>query len=83
MSRYTHLNKFERENALFSCSRQIYFFFGHNLNRSKSTISREIKRNSFNGEYWPDQAQSACAFCRKNCRPHCRFDSPALYSFVH
>lgn len=83
MSHYTHLTTFEREKILYFCAKgESVSFIARTLHRSKSTISRELKRNSFNGEYWPDQAQSAYASRRKNCHPHYRLDDIALFSFV-
>ena len=83
MSHYTHLTIFEREKILYFRARgKSISFIARNLHRSKSTISRELKRNSFHGEYWPDQAQSAYASRRKNCHPHHRLDNFALFAFV-
>ena len=83
MSHYTHLTTFERENILyFRAQGKSISFIALKLNRSKSTISRELKRNSFNGDYWPDQAQKAYSARRKNSHPHYRFEDLALFSFV-
>lgn len=83
MSHYTHLTTFERENILyFRAQGKSISFIALKLNRSKSTISRELKRNSFNGDYWPDQAQKAYSARRENSHPHYRFEDLALFSFV-
>lgn len=83
MSHYTHLTIFERENILyFRAQGKSISFIALKLNRSKSTISRELKRNSFNGDYWPDQAQKVYSARRKNSHPHYRFEDLALFSFV-
>lgn len=83
MSNYTHLTTFERENILyFRAQGKSISFIALKLNRSKSTISRELKRNSFNGDYWPDQAQKVYSARRKNSHPHYRFEDLALFSFV-
>lgn len=52
MSHYTHLTTFERENILyFRAKGKPISFIANKLGRNTSTISRELKRNSFNGEY--------------------------------
>lgn len=57
MSHYTRLITFEHKNIRCFCPQgKSIFFIALKLNRSKSTISRELKRNSFNDEYWFDQA---------------------------
>jgi IS30 family transposase len=37
------------------------------LNRSRSTITREIKRNTIDGEYRPSKAQKAYRKRKSNC----------------
>lgn len=83
MSHYTHLTTFERENILyFRAKGKSISFIANKLGRSTSTISRELKRNSFNGEYWPDQAEKAYSIRRQKCHSHHRLEDPSLFSFV-
>ena len=47
MSHYTHFTTDEREKILFYLAQSKSFgFIAKELNRSKSSISREVKRNS-------------------------------------
>lgn len=59
MSHYTHFTIAEREKILFSLAQSKSLgFISKELNRSKSSISREIKRNSdTNGIYSPSDAR--------------------------
>lgn len=83
MSHYTHLTISEREMILsFRIQGKSISFIARKLNRSKSTISRELKRNSFNDEYWPSKAQASYHSRREKCRPHHRLENPSLFSFV-
>ena len=50
------------------------------LGRNKSTISRELKRNS--GEYLPSCAQAAYHKRRKKCRPPKLLEQPDLFALV-
>lgn len=52
------------------------------LHRNKSTVSRELKRNSVNGIYLPSAAQKAYLKRRKACRPRHKLDDPVLYRYV-
>ena len=52
------------------------------LHRNKSTISRELKRNSVDKEYIPSIAQSLYQKRRETCQPHCKLDNPVLYQYV-
>ena len=83
MSHYTHLTTFERENILyFRAKGKSISFIANKLGRNTSTISRELKRKSFNGEYWPDQAEKAYSIRRQKCHSHHRLEDPSLFSFV-
>ncbi len=70
MSHYTHFTTEEREKILFYLAQSKSLgFISKQLNRSKSSISREIKRNSDStGDYSPSNAQSKYLKRRKNCR---------------
>ena len=71
MSHYTHFTTVEREKILFFLAQsKSLSFISKELNRSKSSISREVKRNSdANGIYSPSNAQRKYLKRRKNCRP--------------
>ena len=70
MSHYTHFTIAEREKILFFLAQSKSLgFISKELNRSKSSISREIKRNSdANGIYSPSDAQRKYLKRRENCR---------------
>lgn len=65
---YHHLTTFERAKIGFLLE---YGFsqtsIAEHLGRSRSTISREIKRNSQNGKYKPEKAQQKYKSRRANC----------------
>ena len=78
---YKHLSITERELLL------IYLVQGKSrcqiaklLGRSKSTISRELARNS--NEYLPSKAQKRYKRQRKKCRPHKILENPDLFALV-
>ena len=83
MCHYNHLTLFEREKIM-------YFFAQHYsiskiaslLQRNKSTISREIRRNTSNGFYQPVEAQHMYVQRRMACRPKKRLDNPELCQYV-
>ncbi len=52
------------------------------LHRSKSTISRELKRNCKNTEYLPSAAQQEYEKRRKRSRRHKLLEDPRLYKYV-
>ena len=76
MCHYTHLTPFEREKILFFLAEgKSITEIAHLLNRSKSTISRELRRNA------APAGQPMCPYCpltahalykqrREACRPH-------------
>ena len=71
MSHYTHFTTDEREKILFYLAQSKSFgFIAKKLSRSKSSISREIKRNlEIDGSYSPSYAQKQYLARRKNCKP--------------
>ena len=83
MSHHKHLTLLERE--------MIFLFYNLGLSisliatlmmRNKSTISRELKRNSENGRYIPSVAESKYHNRRCNCKPKCKLDNPELFELV-
>ena len=64
--RYTHLNQEERIELaeLYSTGKSVNKI-ALLMKRSKSTISRELKRNKTHNNYWPDSAHYN-ARCRRN-----------------
>lgn len=71
MSHYTHFSIEEREKILFYLAQSKSLgFIAKEINRSKSSISRDIKRNSEStGSYSPCNAQIKYLARRKNCKP--------------
>lgn len=68
MGHYQHLTLLEREKILFFTGKGYSLEqIARELGRSKSTISREIKRNSPKGEYVPFLAQKEYGKRRKRC----------------
>ena len=83
MSHYKHLTLIEREKIMFFSA--MGYSIGNiskELNRSKSTISRELKRNSKSGVYIPCKAQDTYKKRRKACRPKRKLDDPMIWEFV-
>ncbi|NLY20374.1 MAG: IS30 family transposase [Tissierellia bacterium] len=69
MSYYNHFTISEREKILYLLGKSLSITeISKCLNRNKSSISREIKRNSINGEYSPSQAQEKYTKRRKKCK---------------
>lgn len=70
MSHYHHITPEEREKIFFLDTKDFSVtMIARELGRSKSTISRELKRNTFDEQYSPLKAQSAYEERRKRCRP--------------
>lgn len=83
MCHYNHLTLIEREKIMvFRSLGYSITNIGKKLNRSKSTISREIRRNYSEGTYQAAIAQKEYKERRLACRPHKRLDDPELLSFV-
>ena len=77
MCHYTHLTPFEREKILFFLAEgKSITEIAHLLNRSKSTISRELLRNAAPADkpmsYCPLTAQAHYKQSRKACSPQKR-----------
>ena len=83
MSHYKHITPDEREKILLLSS-QCYSitYIANSLGRNKSTISRELSRNSNRGEYSAVAAQAAYLKRRKNCRPKKKLEDPVIFEKV-
>lgn len=87
MCHYTHLTPFEREKILFFLAEgKSVTEIAHLLKRSKSTISRELRRNAAPADqpmsYCPLTAQTLYKRHREACRPHKRLENAPLHSGV-
>ncbi len=83
MNHYTHFTLKERELLKY------FIDIGKNqieisvlLGRNKSSISREIRRNSQNGEYIPCEAHETYKKRRLSCRPIKKSDDSNLFNTV-
>lgn len=84
MSHYNHLTLVDRERILYflalgSSQAEI----ASKVGCSKSTVSREIRRNSVKGEYLPVKAQKMYEHRRLRCRPARRLSDPELFELVY
>ena len=78
---YKHLSITEREKILFYLAQEVSLCrIARLLGRSKSTISRELKRNS--GEYLPSKAQANYHKRRKKSCRHKLLAKPELFILV-
>lgn len=87
MCPYTHLTAFEREKILFFLAEgKSITEIAHLLKRSKSTISRELRRNAAAADqpmpYCPLTAQALYKQRKEACRPHKRLENAPLYSYI-
>ncbi len=83
MSLYHHLTISEREKILYFLAKgKSLSAIAAELGRSKATVSRELKRNSFASEYSPHKAQEAYCKRRKACHRRKLLDNPDLFSLV-
>ena len=85
MCHYTHLTPFEREKILFFLAEgKSITEIAHLLKRSKSTISRELRRNAASVDppmpYCPLTAQALYKQRREACHPHKRLEHAPLHS---
>ena len=80
---YNHISIFERESILLGALQGLSIAkIAESLSRSKSTISRELKRNSDNGEYSPIIADNKYKSRRKNCKMEKKLSDKTLRDFV-
>lgn len=83
MSHYNHITPEEREKILLLFSHNYSItFIAESLGRNKSTISRELSRNSFDNDYSAVAAQAAYLERRKKCRPRKKLDDPVIFEKV-
>ena len=83
MCHYNHLTLIEREKIMyFQAQNYSVTAIARELHRSKSTISRELKRNSSDGFYQPVVAQRKYAKRRKACHPRKRLDDAVLCEYI-
>ena len=87
MCHYTHLTPFEREKILFFLAEgKSITEIAHLLKRSKSTISRELRRNAAPVDppmpYCPLTAQALYKQRREACHPHKRLENAPLRSYI-
>ena len=87
MCHYTHLTPFEREKILFFLAEgKSITEIAHLLKRSKSTISRELRRNAAPVNqpmpYCPLTAQALYKQRREACHPHKRLEHAPLHSYI-
>ena len=85
MCHYAHLTPFEREKILFFLAEGTSITeIAHLLKRSKSTISRELRRNAALAcqpmSYCPLTAQTLYKQRRKACHPHKCLEHAPLHS---
>ena len=79
---YKHLSITEREMLMFYRAQGLSICkIAKLLGRNKSTLSRELKRNT--GEYLPSKAQAAYHKRRKKSRPHKKLAQPELFNLVN
>lgn len=83
MSHHKHLTIEEREKILYFLAKGYTISkIATELNRHKSTISRELKRNSSAKGYFPSSAQRRYNKRRKACGPKRKLADPVLLSKV-
>lgn len=84
MSHYKHLTLVEREKLLFFVGQGLRVSeIASLLGRSRSTVYRELKRNSSRKVgYLPVNAQKRYEKRRKQCRKRKRLEDPTLYELV-
>lgn len=83
MNHYQHLTPKEREFIMISHHDGLSISeISRLLNRNKSTISRELKRNTINNTYSAIEADELYKIRRKVCRPKKKLDDPNLFSLV-
>lgn len=80
---YVHLTSGERERIMqLRREKRSLGFIANALSRSKSTISLELKRNTHNGSYEADRAQSKARRRGKCPRRKCKMLIPEIERFV-
>lgn len=84
MSHYKHLTRLEREKLLYFLGKEYSITrIAKELGRSKSTISRELHRNSSKDGYLPVHAEARYYKRRKKCRRKLLLADAGLYALVY
>ena len=82
MAKYKHLKEKDRERLFeMRAEKRPMAACARTLGVNKSTVSRELKRNSAHvgfGVYLPDRAENLYRGRRKACRPHRKMNDPSL-----
>ena len=80
---YNHISIFERESISSGTLQGLSIAkIAESLSRSKSTISRELRRNSQDGNYSPIIADNKYKLRRKNCKTDRKPSDKTLCDFV-
>ena len=83
MSHYKHITPEEREKILVLRSKNFCIAaIANSIGRNKSTVSRELKRNTVYGNYSAIYAQEAYEKRRKSCRPKKKLSDPLIFNTV-
>ena len=83
MSHYKHITPEEREKILLLHSQNCTItYITNSIGRDKSTISRELSRNTVDSKYSAISAQAAYEVRRKNCRPKHKLSNPTIFKYV-
>lgn len=83
MSHYKHITPEEREKILILRSKDYTITdIATSIGRNKATISRELMRNSVDGNYSAVYAQSAYEKRRNSCRPKKKLSDPLIFNTV-
>lgn len=83
MNLYSHLTIEERENILkYHTLKMTITQIANILGRNKSTISRELRRNSDLNGYSPSKVTNRYLNRRKNCHPVLKLSDPGLFAYV-
>jgi IS30 family transposase len=83
MSHYKHITPEEREKILILRSKNYTITdIATSIGRNKATISRELMRNSVDGNYSAVYAQSAYEKRRNSCRPKKKLSDPLIFNTV-
>ena len=83
MSHYKHITPEEREKILVLRSQnQSITYIAGSIGRDKSTVSRELSRNTVDGEYSAVAAQAAYRKRRIRCRRKTKLSDPGTFKLV-
>lgn len=83
MSHYKHITPEEREKILVLRSQKHSItYIAKSIGRDKSTISRELSRNTIDGEYSAVAAQATYCNRRTRCRRRTKLSDPPIFELV-